>query len=496
MKTLNSVLTTILTTTLFAHTLAASPSPSPTPTPTLLFVAELCRHGDRTPLQEFPSDALPASKWPEGVGELTAIGQRAHYELGQRLRARYIDTGFLPAIYQPRDIYVRSTDIDRTLVSATSQMAGLFPPGTAPNDDVRVRYGKDALHDDEGGLPHRYQPVPIHTTSQKTDLMLIPGRNCPRHDEIMKRKKEGEKLRAKSTEQRGFLAVVAKLAGRDPLNFTIFDLEHIDDTWNCFHAHSVPLPVGVTPAVLERTRNVSEWLRNYANEGLEVQRLRAGVLLNDIKERMAVAALAAFKKLPDEFTYLKKKFVLYSAHDTTLTATLSAMQVHDGLNPPYNSTVFWELFKGYDDSLMVRVEYNGKALILPGCSSEVCPISEYLASTESVTVAGELQRQVECLVGWRRYSAMVTGWFRRGKHDVKDFSLVLDDRKNDSNTAVGLTTVFFVIGIILVAAVSIFAFRKRSKYKGYSVPPEDAMGNNPYGSRSPRNGMVDRPILM
>ena len=48
------------------------------------------------------------------------------YNLGKFLRNRYKD--FLSEKYDENDIYVRASDVDRTMMSAMSNLAGLYPP--------------------------------------------------------------------------------------------------------------------------------------------------------------------------------------------------------------------------------------------------------------------------------------------------------------------------------------------------------------------------------
>lgn len=57
----------------------------------------------------------------KGIGELTSKGMRQHYELGQKLKEKYIlNTKFLSQIYNSSEIYARSSDKNRCISSAQS----------------------------------------------------------------------------------------------------------------------------------------------------------------------------------------------------------------------------------------------------------------------------------------------------------------------------------------------------------------------------------------
>lgn len=64
--------------------------------------------------------------WTEGFGQLTNEGKRQQFKLGQYFRRRY--QKILDAKYSPNNVYIQSTDFDRTLMSAQANLAGLFPP--------------------------------------------------------------------------------------------------------------------------------------------------------------------------------------------------------------------------------------------------------------------------------------------------------------------------------------------------------------------------------
>lgn len=81
------------------------------------------------------------------------IGKEQHYHLGQWLRQRY--SSLLSQTYNKDEIYIRSTDVDRTLMSALSNLAGLYEP---KEKDV----WDPAIH---------WQPIPVHTTPEKMDVV-------------------------------------------------------------------------------------------------------------------------------------------------------------------------------------------------------------------------------------------------------------------------------------------------------------------------------------
>ena len=66
-------------------------------------------------------------------------------------------------------IYVRSTDVDRTLMSAESNLAGLYPP---KGDQL---WKKD--------IP--WQPIPVHTVQLGADNLLSSHSHCPRMTELI-----------------------------------------------------------------------------------------------------------------------------------------------------------------------------------------------------------------------------------------------------------------------------------------------------------------------
>merc|ERR1719318_119760 len=111
----------------------------------LRLVHILYRHGARTPCWSYPTDPYKdRTNWPEGLCNITRIGRENHLQLGYWLRKRY--HGFLK-LYNQEEIYARSTNIDRTLISTRLTLTGLC-------------------------TNHPLHHVPIHTSPLEKDILL------------------------------------------------------------------------------------------------------------------------------------------------------------------------------------------------------------------------------------------------------------------------------------------------------------------------------------
>lgn len=104
-----------------------------------------------------------------------------HYELGQWLRQRYgRELLANDQRYTKDNIYIQSTDVDRTLMSALSNLAGLFSP--VPEQ----RWNPNLM----------WQPIPVHTTPERLDNVLAAKRYCATYENEMKKYLNSDEVKA------------------------------------------------------------------------------------------------------------------------------------------------------------------------------------------------------------------------------------------------------------------------------------------------------------
>jgi len=340
--------------------------------PDLILLQVLYRHGDRSPTANYPTDPHKESAWPQGFGQLTTEGMKQHYALGQYFRRRYIQGRpyrFLSEAYDRHQVRVQSTDFDRTLMSAYCNLAGLFPPENSQvwNDKLL------------------WQPIPVHTEPLEMDYVLSMDAACAKYTEALDDVYDSDWVKKEEQRNEQFYKFIDNVTGSQ--DFSIRNLWDVADTLYCEKVHNMSLPSWVNRTWSGRTTYSKLRALESLSFTLEfnqpvLSRLRGGPLLGEIVKNI--------KDKRDGRLTAQQKVFIYSAHDSTVAALLSAMKVFNNIAPPYTATVLVELFNRSDTGqLSVLVSYkNGSddddvhQLTLPGCNVS-CPLDAFIELTRA-----------------------------------------------------------------------------------------------------------------
>ncbi|XP_070786548.1 lysosomal acid phosphatase [Enoplosus armatus] len=328
-----------------------------------VYVTVLFRHGDRSPVKAYPTDPHQESDWPQGFGQLSQVGMRQHFELGQFLRNRY--KGFLNESYERHEISVRSTDLDRTLMSAEANLAGLYPPK-----------GQQVFKPDL-----MWQPIPVHTVPQSQERLLsFPLGDCPRYKQLMNETEHTEEFLNVTTTYQDIIELVRSKTGLNKTN--VESVWSVYDTLFCESRHNMSAPDWVTPEVMEKLRVLKDFGFQVifgVHKQQEKSRLQGGILLGEIVKNLSKMAV------PDPKQRLK--MMMLSAHDTTVAALQASLNVFNGRQPPYASCHIIELYRDGNGSFSVSMFYRNDSKVepyplqLPGCSLD-CPLDDFVRITK------------------------------------------------------------------------------------------------------------------
>ncbi|GMT27419.1 hypothetical protein PFISCL1PPCAC_18716, partial [Pristionchus fissidentatus] len=121
----------------------------------LLSVNVVIRHADRSATSGWATPQSPSVLF-RGNGELTDLGIDNAYAQGKDFKERYVKTGFIDKRFLPSEVFVRSSSVNRCLMSAASFTNALF---------------KDTS---------KYHAVipPIYTVAEANDELLVPLLTC------------------------------------------------------------------------------------------------------------------------------------------------------------------------------------------------------------------------------------------------------------------------------------------------------------------------------
>lgn len=119
------------------------------------------------------------------------------YELGKFFRKRYaslLDNG----IYLRDNVYVQSTNVDRTLMSAEANLASFFPPRNTQvwNENLD------------------WQPIPVHTAPEQVDYVLSGKRPCSRYTYAFEKYKKSPEYIAQLDKYQSLFAYLTRHTGK------------------------------------------------------------------------------------------------------------------------------------------------------------------------------------------------------------------------------------------------------------------------------------------
>lgn len=413
-----------------------------------VFIAEVFRHGARSPQKYESWDSDGRWTYP---GELTPSGMRQHYLLGHELRNRFIDDvddPFLAKELTLGEIVIYSTDFNRTIMSAQSQLMGLYPPGYGPeissdNSDKAVPpievSDLEKIQESLGNaaLPSRTQILPVHTDD--TSLLLNPSSiqsNCP----MLKQMVANNQLSPDVIDVfQNYTDVVDTIELE--LNITTEEaISRVGELWdslttNKFHGYTVPDSFS-NDTFYERLSDLVFQLQTlvYYKTVSEVKFVTSALFLDLISHLEAVRTQS-----------WTPKFVFYSAHDTTVMPVVLALGIELKEWASFASNVFFIVNVENEDTTpiyTVKVKYNDEEYTLEGCEDQVdCPIDTVIAYMNNWThsdLTTACQSGVKTAVQWSSTSDAKKGSF--------DYS---NDGSNSALKSMGILAI--VMGVFGIA---------------------------------------------
>ena len=341
------------------------------------------------------------------------------------LTSRY---GELGPEYSEEVVRARSTDTDRTLMSAQVSLAGLFPPSTD-----YMKWSEDLA----------WQPVPVHTVPQAEDLLLYDGHSaCPRLTSLRQEVEQGEDIRRLKEDNEELLTYLEANSGKKIS--ILCNLDGLYKTLLIESAYNKTLP-SWTESVFpggnfEKLRNICFFL---ATRTEEMKRLQGGPFFSLVlSDWLAVANGSAGNM----------KMKLFYGHDETLSFMLDSLNIYEGLSnipPPVASGLILELYQNENSEYNIRIFYHPEVggdpveLSLPGCEAP-CPLDKWARLTVNLTLDMET-------------------WTKECKEDRE---LGQEDRTRTQDVAVLilLVGILCLVSVIVPITCTASKFRKHRDY--------------------------------
>eukprot|EP01022_Parablepharisma_sp_SALTPOND_P033216 TRINITY_DN88307_c0_g1_i1.p2 TRINITY_DN88307_c0_g1~~TRINITY_DN88307_c0_g1_i1.p2 ORF type:complete len:407 (-),score=37.19 TRINITY_DN88307_c0_g1_i1:50-1270(-) len=334
-------------------------------------VIDVIRHGARAPGSN--SHFFPNITW-KSHGELTPIGERQHYLLGRLRRHQYIEsTSLLPKTFDPRLLYIRSSDVRRTLMSAQSYILGLYFDGLEEfnlnqtnhvNDllapPISLTVGNDLIKRLKN-MPVPFNvPIPAIISVDHPAEKVLFSSSCPFIDEMAKKFfNEGEYRKLITEKHKSTWDKIRKEYPEITMDYLLKEKNaySLADLIICANKEG-RRPARLRPEVIEK-------LREFIGD-IQRGEFTVDPMINKIGMSYFTKEVLDFMNKTIEGKGLVK-YVLYSAHDVTEVIILTGLKrLNDTISfdkvPDFASNILFELNEEEDNKYYVVVYYDGNII--------------------------------------------------------------------------------------------------------------------------------------
>jgi acid phosphatase len=277
-----------------------------------------------------------------------------HRRLGAAFRSWLVDgIHFLSKKLDPSEIFVRATSVERTIRSAVSFLHGLYEPESFD------------------------ETVEIVTGTESFDPIRPNRRYCREVGQAI----DNFSMSKSWTEYMEKAGKVLQPV-RDYLGMGVWDFEaadHVCDWVVTLHCNEREMPWFVNSTHVEQCFDLNgrRMSRPYSVNA------RTAAVGFSIGMREMLTILDRFVKRKD-----KPKFVLLSAHDSTVSALLVLLGNPLDTIPPYASHVQMQVLEREGGHLFVRFVFNGQVLTLPAFDNRELVELDVFTSTMKAAIDG------------------------------------------------------------------------------------------------------------
>ncbi|XP_071942877.1 testicular acid phosphatase homolog isoform X2 [Antedon mediterranea] len=267
------------------------------------------------------------------------------YKLGTFLRNKY--DFFLDQSFNENQIYVRSTDFDRTIDSANWTLKGLYPNETNRwLNDIYVPEGDDIL------FPVTYV--------------------CSYYKKLFEKVRQSSEYKQFVNDNQEFLKYINEEAeyNYSSLSRMASKCYDFNDAITIEISHNLTQPQWITDEIIAKSSEIAVHYLHFLFDGnIDICRLKGGPIVQLLLGNM-------------EKKHSTRQVYMYSGHDTTLVPLSMALGIYDGAPPPPATCLGVELWNDSQNEYYVKIWYRNDSTVdpyimsLPTCT-DLCPLDEF-----------------------------------------------------------------------------------------------------------------------